>query len=216
MLLTPTIGAFFIALSIYSALVMWFPWGEVNAIRLKPLHIYLLSAVITLLIVVPFWGKLISIFPTTDPYRQPLLTGKARIDVIVSSTDKNVGTKHSNSWCYRGRIFLVTGPEQFLEMWIAAIPGIHVERLGNNQLRYSGDFDLHPENETTWKPVSDLRVAEHALVFIYDNIPPDANVIDGNVVFTLNSTIQVKVPIMPQEIKSDMIFIEDFPKYFEK
>jgi hypothetical protein len=216
MLLTPVIGAIFIAMSIYLALVIFVPWHKISCNKLKICRDYFIPAVITLLIIVPVWNKLVSIFPSNDPYRQPLLTGKATIEIIISSEDKDVGTNHFNSWCLRGRIFLVKEQESLLEMWIATIPGIHIERIENNQLRYSGELSLHPNNKTTGKPIEYLKKAETALICIYDNIPQDSNVIGGETIITLNSSVCIKIPIPPQIMDYNTIVIQDIQKYITK
>ena len=215
MLVTPTIGGIFFVISLYSALVIWLPWDKIFRNKHNPLTKYIVSAILILLLIVPTWNKLISIFPTTDPYIQPLMIGKARVDVILGSEDKNIGTTFSNSWCYRGRILLVTGPKTYLEMYIATVPGIHIERTKNNQLRYSGELELYPDNKTTGQPISFLRNAECALVCIPDHIPRDANVIGGEVILTFNSSILVRIPIPPQKIEENLIIIENIQKYFK-
>jgi hypothetical protein len=218
MLISPVTGAFLIGLSLYFALVIYFPWDKISQIKNKNIRIYLVPAIITILIILPFWNKLVSIFPITDPYKQPLLTGNATIEVIISSDDKNIGTNFHNSWCYRGRIFLVKEKEQelFLEMWIATVPGIHIERIENNQLHYSGELALHPNNKTTGKPIKYLTKAETALICIYDNIPQDGNVISGEAIITLNSSVCIKIPIPPQIMDGNIIVIQDIQKYITK
>lgn len=211
MLLTPTIGALCFVITIFLVFIIFFPWG-----KFRGKYSVYISVIITFLIVLPNWNRLVSIFPTTDPYQQPLMTGKARVDVTISSKDENLGTQHRNSWCYSGRVFLVTGPELFLEMWIVTVPGIHVERVGNNQLRYSGDLELHPNNKSTGKPIHYLRKAEAALIFIYDNMPKEGDVISGELILTLNSAVRVEIPIPPQTVKGDEpIIILDIQKYFK-
>ena len=153
---------------------------------------------------------------TYDPYEQPLLTGIAYIDIIIGSKDKNIGTNHFNSWCYRGRILLVKEQESFLEMWIATMPGIHIERIENNQLRYSGELALKPDNKTTGKPISYLTKADSALIYIFDNIPQDSNIISGKTIITLNSSVRIEIPIPSQIMDGNAIVIEDIQKYFKK
>src|SRR4030042_3980203 len=88
MLLTPTIGAFCIVLSIYSALVMWFPWGKIPCRKIpwekfKTYRAYIISAVITLLIAVPFWDTLVDICDINNPYKQLLRTAEADIEAVI-------------------------------------------------------------------------------------------------------------------------------------
>lgn len=216
MLLTPTIGVIFIAITLYLALVIFVPWGKISWPKLKIYRDYFIPVAITFLIVAPTWNVLIDIFPSNSPYKQPLLTGSAIIEVIINTEDKSIGTKHSNSWCYRGRILLIKEQELFLEMWIATVPGIHVERIENNQLRYSGELALHPNNKTTGKQISNLTKANEALLCIFDHVPQDANVISGKITLTLNSSIRIEIPIPPQTMKDDTIIIKDIQKYFEQ
>ncbi len=63
MLISPAIGAFLIALSLYLALVIYFPWDKISQIKNKNIRSRLIPAIITVLIVWPLWGKLVSIFP---------------------------------------------------------------------------------------------------------------------------------------------------------
>ena len=179
---------------------------------------YFFLLVVCVLITCIFWDKLVYIFDRDNLYKKPLLTGKATIDVIISSEDKNLGTYHFNSWCYSGGIALGTKQELLLEMWIATLPGIHIERIGNNQLRYSGELALHPKNKTTGKPIKYLTNAEVAFIYIFDNMPQDGNVVSGEAIITLNSSVCIKIPIPPktQIVDGNAIFIQDIQKYITK
>jgi len=114
MLLTPTIGVIFIALTLYLALVIFMPWNKISWPKWKIYRDYFIPAAITLLIVMPIWNVLIDTFPSDDPYKQPLRTGKANIEVIVEpSTLINGGLK---SFAGLGKISLIKDDNIILEM----------------------------------------------------------------------------------------------------
>ena len=211
MLLTPTIGAICFIITIFLVLVIFIPLE-----KMKRRHSVILFATITLAITLPNWNKLVSIFPSTDPYEQPLLTGQASLNLIIDSENNNLGTNSSNRWCSRVRFLLVQGQELFLEMYLATVPPIRVERIENNRLRYSGELALCPANKTTGKPIKYLRKADCALIYIFDNMPENYNVVGGVVVITLNSSIRIKAPILPQVVDgNNPVIIQDIRRYFK-
>jgi hypothetical protein len=213
MLLTPSIGAFFIAVSIFSAFVMWVPWGKIPQIKLKSLHIYLISSVITLLIVVPLWGKLTSVFQE-NPYKQFLRTGTADVDIIINSKN-SINTSRVETWGDWGPLALGKDGQMCLFMDLS-LPSIRIEQIDNNQVRYKGTLILNTRDESVNRPISDLSEADCILIR-FDNALTDSNVVSGDVVFNFNGgSVQTKIPIPFQQIKNETILVEDIRRYFKK
>lgn len=215
MFINPSIGVIFFALGIYFALINFIPWGKIPWGKRKFYRDYFIPAALTLLIVMPLWNKLIYFCDHDNPYKQPLLTGKALIEMVVDSNDTDIGTKHPNSWCLRGRISLIKEQESFLTMDIRQLPGVQIKRIENNQLHYSGEFELSPENETTNKPINYLNKTDKAILYIPDNIPEDAYVISGKIIITLNSSVHIEIPMPSQKINDNAITIPNIQKYFK-
>lgn len=213
MLLTPPIGAFFIALSIYSALVMWLPWGKIPRIKLKSLHIYLISAVITLLIVVPLWGKITSLFQE-DPYKQLLRTGTADVDITINS--KNTIThRRVATWGDWGPLTVGKDGEFILFMELS-LPSIRIEPIDPNQVRFTGTLILDVRDKAIDRPISDLSKADY--IFLrFKNALTESKVVNGDIVFNFNGgSVQTKIPIPPQQIENETIIVQDVQRYFKK
>ncbi len=216
MLLTPTIGAIFIAASLYLAFVVFIPWDKISQfkfkwkkLRWKPHYEYCIPAVITLLIIVPIWGKLVSIFPSNDPYKQLLKTGEANIEVTV---DPN-GVMEGGLRSFAGLcvISLVKNNDLILEMNVAAAR----QPLENGQVRFWAKPELNLNDISINKPIYQIAKAEVAIIWI-EKLPPKSNVLKGQVILTFNSSVRIEIPIPPQTMKDDVIIISDIQKYFKQ
>lgn len=210
LLLTPTIGVIFIAISVYLAIVIFVPWNKSFRNNWKLCCKYFIPAVITLLIVVLAWDKLISIFPTTSPYKQPLRTGEANIEVTVEPNGLMSGGLRSFGGL--GRVLLVKdGNNIILEMNGPAAR----EQIESDQVNFWVRPRLYLKANSINKPIYQITEAETAIIW-FEKLPPKSKVVKGEVVFTFNSSIRVEIPIPSQTMKDDVIIIQDIQKYFEK
>lgn len=209
MFLTPTIGAIFIAITIYLALVIFMPWNKIPWKRLKTYNNYFIPAIITLVFVCPMWNKLIAIFPTTDPYQQLLQTGKANIEVTVEPNDVISGGLQS--FAGLGSILLIKDDNIILEMNGAAAK----KQIENGQVIFWVRPELYLKDKSINKPIYQLTEAQAAIIR-FEKLPPKSKVLKGDVVFTFNSSVHITIPIPPQTMENDAIIIQDIQKYFKK
>jgi len=210
MLTTPIVGVFCIALSIYLALVIYFPWEKISWKKFKICCDYLIPAIITILIVWPFWNKLVSIFPITDPYKQPLQIGKADIDVTVEPNGEIGGGLRS--FAGLGSILLVKDDNSIL----VEMEGVAARKqIENGQMVYWSKPELDIKDESVNKPICRLAEAERAVIW-FERLPPKSKIIKGEVAFTFNSSVHLVIPIPPQTMENDVIIIQDVRKYFKK
>jgi hypothetical protein len=183
---------------------------------------YIIPAIITVLIITPFWNKLISLFPITNPYKQPLQTATADIQVIIDSNDAfEPWGKLGNIMLIKGdtdikkidggRSIKVTNQENFFEMW--AMSPIYARQFGSNQICYIARMENTLFDERIGKPICELAKAEYAVIR-FDNMPKKSKIIRGLVVFTFNSTLRIEIPIPSQvTIDKDVVILET-QKYF--
>jgi hypothetical protein len=211
---TPTINAALLILVVIATLIIII--DHITKSKTYRCIAYIAVLIVCIPSVIIWWNNLVYILDRDNPYKQPLLTGNATIEVIISSDDKSIGTNYFNSWCYSGRVSLGTEQELLLEMWVATVPGIHIERIENNRLRYSGELALHPNNKTTGKPIKYLTKAESAVILINEHLPPDSNVISGKAILTLNSSVRIEIPIPSQIMDGNNIIIQEIQKYLTK
>lgn len=209
MLFTPTIGVIFIATTIFLAFVIFVPWEKLSSWpKRKIFWQYFISAIVTCLIIVPAWNNWISIFPTTDPYKQLLRTGNANIEVIAEPSSVIGGMR---SFAGLGSVSLLKKDDVILEMNAAAAR----QQLENNQVRFFARPELYLKDESINKPIYKIAEAEAAIVF-FEKLPPKSKILTGEVVLTFNNSIYIVIPIPPQTMENDVIIIQDIQKYFKK
>ena len=219
----PIIGAILAVVALYTALVMWIPWNKIpwskfHLDKLVFFRNYLISAIITFIIVFPLWNSLVSIFDRDNPYKKPLRTGAAYIEVIIDSNDVNIGVNNSlNSWSEKGEILLGKCKEgkRILGMYILTVPPIQIKRIDNNQLRYCGIMGLPPTDESIGKPIYCLAMADCVVVRI-DKMPQNSKVVGGAITFTFNSSMSIKIPTPPQTMQGDALGVADIQGYLRK
>ena len=209
MLLTPTIGVICIAASIFLAFVIFVPCEKLSSWpKRKIFWHYFISGIVTFLIIVPAWNKWISIFPTIDPYKQPLRTGKANIEVIAEPSSVIGGMR---SFAGLGSVALVKEDDVILEMNAVAAR----QQLQNNEVRFFARPELDLKDQSNNKQICKIAEAETAIVF-FEKLPPKSKILTGEVVLTFNNSIYILIPIPPQTMENDIIIIQDIQKYFKK
>jgi signal transduction histidine kinase len=201
----PVLGALGITIFLYLALVIFVPWDKPPLNKLKIYYSYLISAIICFLIVFPFWGRLISIFP--NPYKQLLRTGTATIEVVVSSNENREGQ------CMAGtcaRLLLAKGQEVFLTMDATTEEN---KQTGNDEILYRAVFN-DATGKAIGKPIHHLANAEYAKVR-FEEMPPKSKIIRGLAVFTFNGFAGVEIPILPQTTTEERVIIIETEKYLK-
>lgn len=202
----PTFGAVGITLTIY--LILLIVWDEiVPCNKLKVYWNYIIPAIITLIIVWPFWSRLVGLFPS--PYKQPLRTGRADIEVTVEPNGVINSGIHRFGYGY---ISLVKDGNAILEMkgWAGC------EQVENGQAIYTVPLELDAKDKSINKPICYLaEEAEYAVIW-FEKLPPKSKVISGKVIFTFNSLVRFEIPIPPQTMEDDAIIIQDVQKHLRK
>ncbi len=206
----PAFGAIGIAITIYLTLVISLPL--MNCVRNKPkvrryCITYFVPLIITILIIVPFWDRLIVPFPTTDPYKQPLRTGTAT--VVVGLEPNSVSLVQYPS----GYIQFMKGQEVLLGMKVS--PANIYTKIVNNQTFCNATFELDQTCKSVGNPICHLTKTEFAEISL-NIIPAKSRITDGYAIFTFNSSVRIVIPIPSQIMDGNTIMIQDIQKYFKK
>jgi len=212
MLLTPVIGAIFIAISIYLTLVIFVPWNKIPWNKLKVCRDYLIPAIICLLIVWPLWDRVITIFPSNDPYKQLLLIGTANISVTVEPNGEiGKGLKRFGL----ATISLVKGEIKEKNIMLQMSGWAGCDQTENGQAGCGVKAELSATDNSVNRPIYRLAEADYAVIW-FEKLPPQSEVVDGNVIFTFNSSVHIEIPIPPQIMEENAIIIPEVQKYFKK
>jgi hypothetical protein len=212
MLISPVIGAFCFALSLYLALVIYLPWKIILWEDVRDYHRYYISAIIILAIAYSQWGGLVDFLDHDNPYKKPLQTGTASVEIIIDSNTTN------SSDCYAGDCASILlsgdGPKVFFVM--TSQNSIYERSNKKNEATcWATAFNLPAVNDSVGKPISRLSEAKFAQVFFKEL--GNQTIKRGSLIFIFNSSVRVEIPIQPQTINDFTgVYIPDIGKYFEK
>lgn len=124
------------------------------------------------------------------PTRQPLQSASASLEIVVRSLRQ---VKAHDLGC-PSRLSLRQGQEALLEL---AAPDCFLEQMGEGRLAWRATLQLDPSHAGAGRPVEALAKADRLEAAI-ELIEPGSRVLEGKVVFTLNSAVRFEVPIPPQ------------------
>lgn len=207
MLLTPTIGAICFLISIYLFFVI-FPLNKIHWVKLKTHRQHIISIIITLIIALFSWNKLIAIFPSNDPYKELLQTGTAT--VVIGIEPNSVFLNEFPI----GYIQFLKDQEVFLGMGIS--PAKVETQIVDNQAFCKAIFDLDQTCKAIGNPISHLTKTEIAKINL-NIIPVKSRIADGYAIFSFNSSVSTdKIPIPSQTMENDFIVIQNVGKYLKE
>lgn len=210
----PQIGAIFVVLFAWSIIsLLWAILSELKICRWinSGFIVNLIILIICFLIALPFWSKLVYWCDRDNPYKKPLLTGEGRIEVTVEPNGEMVGSlKSFAGW---GCILLANDSNDIiLEMGGAAAR----RQIENGQWVFFVLPKLDAKDKSVNKPVHNLTTAKDAAI-MFERLPPNSRIIDGNVSLSFNSSVLFEIPMIPSQIMDgNAIIIKDVQKYFKK
>jgi hypothetical protein len=219
-LTTPTITSIAIVLLVYLALVILLEvWIKSKICKWMSdswcyCTIYGGFLIICILVALFFWNDLVYVCDRNNPYKQPLRTGTADVDIIINS--KNIITpRRVRTWGDWGPLAIGKDGDMGLFMELS-LPSIRYEEINPNQFRFMGTLILNTRDKYINKPIADISKADFVLIR-FDNTLSESNVIGGDIVFSFNGgSVQVTIPIPSQPIENKSIIIEYIEKYFKK
>lgn len=151
-------------------------------------------------------NKLAELTIAMDPFKQPLRTGTATVEIVISSKE-NLNAHFMDSGGY---IAFGKGNQALLVM--SSIDSFG-NQIGNGQVIYKGIFNLDAANTAVGKPISYLTEADYAQIG-FKPIAEKSKVIRGSVICTFNSAVQIKFIIPEQQMSKDFIMVPDIKKAF--
>lgn len=143
-----------------------------------------------------------------DPFRQPLRTGTATVDVIISSSE-NVNAHFMDQGGY---IAFEKGNEALLTMASIDCFG---EQIGNNRVKYRGVFNLDATDISIGKPISHLVESDFAQIGFLP-IPTKSQIVSGTAICTFNSTVRIVLTIPPQKMVKDFMIAPEIKNAFKE
>jgi hypothetical protein len=208
MLYSPTIAALGIFTSAYLLLIMFVPEKSKHKIALQ-----FALLIICFFAGLLFWDKLIAILPSADPYRQPLRTGEAHIEVVVEPNGViGGGLKRFGG---AGISLLKELEEPSLLLMINGLA--EGKPMENGQVLFRVELKLDTaKDKSINKPICNLLAETKYVVIWFEKLPPKSRVRGGQVIFTFNSFVRVWIPIPPQTMESDAIIIQDVQEFFQR
>ena len=215
MWLTTVIGA--ICTLIFLSLGWAIVWD--TAIQCKPKYYHfcisrVIPVIVCMLVVLFYWDKYVALFPSNDPWKQPLRTGTAAIRIVIDS-DSNSAGECDCLEC--ASIQMWKSGEFLLEM--VTLHSTY-RQIGNNEVLYEAIvFNLDTRSKLMGKPLSCLADVNYAQIFFLNEtrFPRDQKikVKSGQITLTFNSSVYIEIPI-PAQTARFYILVPDIQKYFKK
>ena len=149
--------------------------------------------------------------PFYNPYKQLLATGTADVQWTAQSNSNSIAS------LLLGYITLEKGRKVFLKMDSVGLT--ESERIGNDQKSYKTLFELDNMDNSIGKPIHNLSQADFTRIYLEhlnNMIPHKSKITGGLVIFTLNSSVRIEIPIPSQIIDRNEIVIPEIGKYFKR
>jgi hypothetical protein len=143
-----------------------------------------------------------------DPFKQPLRTGTATVEILISSS-ANVSSHYIDQGGY---IAFGKGQDAMLVMNSIDCFG---NQIGNNQVLYRGVFNLDATDKSIGKSISHLAEAEYAQIG-FGPLPQKSKVIRGSAICTFNSTVRIELSVPAQQMPKDFIIVPEVKKAFHE
>jgi hypothetical protein len=186
--------------------------------------LYFAIVIICVLSAMFFGDKLIDVLPSNDPYRQPLTTGIADIQIIVDSSNAFEPTGKMGHLIFaNGKMDVVRGQGHIISVTVNKQEGYifemvtmsptYAERINGNQIRFGAKLENILLSPLIGKPICKLSQAKYALLH-FDNIPNNSKIISGLIICVFNGSLRIEIPVPSQAMGGDEIVIPEIQKYF--
>lgn len=208
MWLTPIIGA--ICTLVFLSLGWAIVWDTIVRVKPKYYHFCIsrvIPVIVCILVVLFYWDKYVALFPSTDPYKQPLQTGTATIAIITEPNSVPLMRLPT------GHLQFMKGQEILLHM-NASMDKVY-EKVVDNRRAYKATFELDQICKAVGKPIYNLTKTEFVKISL-SVIPAKSKIVDGYAIFTFNGSATFTIFIPPQTMEDDVIIIQDIQKNLKK
>jgi hypothetical protein len=168
--------------------------------------------IICILIALPFWNILVYVCDRDNPYKQPVRTATATVGILVSVEDNsNMQSAYSDRAC--ATLFLLKNKTILIAM-NSSNCGCFPPIGSKNEFIYKAT-NFHCEAESD-KTVYSITGAD-TISMDFIGLPPESNIIGGDITLTFNASLTVKIPI-PKQIsnKYGWVKIPDIQKYLKE
>lgn len=136
-----------------------------------------------------------------NPYRQPIRTASATVEVIIQSSD-DINTQFLDRGGY---LAFAKGQEVLM---VVSATTCFARQIGNNRVLYRGVFELDATSEATQKPILFLKQAK-CVQLGFAPMPEKMKVLGGKAICTLNNVVRVELSIPSQQMQKDFIIVPD-------
>ena len=154
-----------------------------------------------------YWDVLYDCSNPTNPYKQPLQTGIATIEI---TTEEN--GPYKSEWS-EGYVKFIKEHKVLLMM--PAQSDMIFRELGNNRRWYRATFELDILGKFIGKPIRYFNKTESVWINL-SIILKKSKITGGTIKCTFNNSVCFQIPIPPQTMEDDIIVIPDVGKYFNK
>lgn len=150
-----------------------------------------------------YFGKKLQ---TVGPYRQPIRTATATVEVaVVSSEDINI--KYANKGAIIG---FGKNKEPLL---VLHSDECSASQSGKNEVIYRAVLNMDATSPVVGKPINSLKKAQYAQIQFFP-MPEKNEVSSGKAICTFNSDVQVEIVIPPQETTKGLILVRNLEDVF--
>jgi hypothetical protein len=184
--------------------------------------IYLGLLIICVLIALPFRDLLVFMCDRNNPYKQPLTTCSADVQIIVDSNAPFESYGHTGyilfvngkmDVVYTGKEHIITikGHKELVFEMVSSFT--YAERTNVNRIRFGAKLENVLLGPSIGKPVYKLSQSKYALLH-FDNIPNKSKIISGLIICIFNGSLRIEIPVPLQIMGDDKIIIPEIRKYF--
>ncbi len=144
---------------------------------------------------------------TENPLHKPILAASASVEVRIKS-----------DWDFNGLVanmkaYLAFGKEDKSLLKASSI-GYIASQTGKGEVIYKGDLVMEANDSAVGNPVSFLRDTEYIQI-VLGGMPPDSNILGGNIICTINNSVRLESAIPPQKLANNKIFIRNLSKFLQ-
>lgn len=139
-----------------------------------------------------------------NPNRQPIRIGSATVEVLIES-DEQINTHYADTGGY-----LAFGKGTDGLMLLSSFD-CFARQTGRHEVMYRGVFALDATDASVGQPVAYLRDTEFVQIG-FGPIPRDSRVKGGKALVTINSAVQIEIPIPAQTMDGDRIMVRDLAR----
>ena len=135
------------------------------------------------------------------PFRQPIRNAVATIELLIESAeDLDVMYADRGGYLTLGR-----GVERLLTTTATKSTA---RQIGGNRVLFRGVFSMDANDQAAGRPVRSLSETEFIEIF-FDRMGPDAHVLQGTAVVTINSSVRLNFVIPEQNAQERRVLVRD-------